>query len=249
VFDWQTQSVLARGPQRIAAIMAHPDDADFICAASCARWVAEGHHVTYVVITDGSKGSDDRAFSRDDLVAQRQAEQRAAAAILGVQDVVFMGLEDGALVPDLTTRKELVRVLRRIRPDVVVCQSPNTYYYGDTYINHPDHRAAGVAVIEAVFPAARNHRVFPELLEEGLEPYRTSEVWISEANGIDTWVDVTDFLDLKIAALRAHPGQMNDWDPEEMIRKWASESGAAADPPVTYAEDYKVMRLHEDESE
>lgn len=249
MFDWQTQSVLARGPQRIAAVMAHPDDADFICAASCARWVAEGHSVTYVVITDGDKGSDDRTLSGDDLVTQRQAEQRAAAAILGVQDVVFMGQADGMLVPSLELRRELVRVLRRVRPDVVVCQSPNTFYYGDTYINHPDHRAGGVAVIEAVFPAARNHRYFPELLEEGLEPHKTSEVWISEANGIDTYVDVTGFLDLKIAALRAHAGQMGDWDPEPMVRRWAAESGRQADPPVEYAEDYKVMRLHEDDSE
>lgn len=249
MFDWQTQSVLARGPQRIAAIMAHPDDADFICAASCARWVAEGHHVTYVVITNGDKGSDDRTLSSEALIAERQAEQRAAAAILGVHEVVFMGREDGMLVPNLELRRELVRVLRRVRPDVVICQSPNTYYYGETYINHPDHRAGGVAVIEAVFPAARNHRYFPELLEEGLEPYKTSEVWISEATGIDTYVDVTDYLDLKIAALRAHPGQMHDWDPEPMIRQWAEESGKNADPPVRYAEDYKVMRLHEDDSE
>jgi LmbE family N-acetylglucosaminyl deacetylase len=249
VFDWQTQSVLARGPQRIAAVMAHPDDADFICAASCARWASEGHEVTYIVITNGNKGSDDRSLSGDELVEIRKAEQRAAAAILGVKDVLFMGLDDGMLTPSLETRKEVVRALRRVRPDVVICQSPNTFYYGDSYINHPDHRAAGTVVMEAVFPAARNHRYFPELLEEGLEPYKTSEVWISEDQGIDTWVDVTDFLDLKIAALRAHPGQMGDWDPEEMVRKWATESGANATPPVKYAEDYKVMRLHEDESE
>jgi LmbE family N-acetylglucosaminyl deacetylase len=248
VFDWERESVLANGPKRVAAIMAHPDDADFTCAATCARWAAEGHSVTYVVITNGDKGSDDRELPGWELVRTREREQCAAAEVLGISDVLFMGRDDGMLVPDLALRRDLVRVVRTIRPNVVICMSPQTFFYGETYVNHPDHRAAGTAVLEALFPAARNHRYFPELLDEGLEPYKTAEVWVSESANADTYVDVTDYIDRKVAALRAHVSQMNDWDPEPMVKEWAAESGKRHSPPVAFAEDYKVMRIGVDDT-
>src|SRR5215211_2360096 len=116
------------GPKRVAVIMAHPDDPDFSCAGTCARWAAEGHHITFVLITNGDKGSDDRSISGDELVRIREAEQRAAAAILGVQECVFMRREDGMVVPNLELRRELVRVIRQLKPDVVICQDPTTWF-------------------------------------------------------------------------------------------------------------------------
>jgi LmbE family N-acetylglucosaminyl deacetylase len=230
-------------PKRVAVIMAHPDDADFICAGTCAKWAAEGHHITFVVITNGDKGSDDRDLPGDELVCIREAEQRASAAVLGVQECVFMGRTDGMLVPDLELRRDLVRVIRKLKPDVVICQDPTSWFVAREYINHPDHRAAGQAVLEAVFPAARNHRMFPELLDEGLEPHRVEEVYVASSKEADTWIDITPYMDVKIQALRAHASQMGDWDPDEAIRTWNREDGKRHDPPVEYAEDFRYFKL------
>jgi LmbE family N-acetylglucosaminyl deacetylase len=241
--DVQSPEETAPASKRVAVIMAHPDDADFICAGTCAKWAAEGHHVTYVVITNGDKGSDDRDLPGDKLVEIREAEQRAAAAILGVQDCVFMRYPDGMIVPDLQLRRELVRVIRRLKPDILVCQDPTQWFVAKEYINHPDHRAAGQAVLEALFPASRNHRMFPELLDEGLEPHRVEEVYVAGSRESDTWIDITPYIDLKIAALRAHVSQMGDWDPDEPIRTWNREDGKRLDPPVEYAEDFRYFKL------
>lgn len=230
-------------PKRVAAIMAHPDDAEFICGGTVARWTAEGHHITFVVITNGDKGSDVRELPGHELARIREEEQRAAAAILGVRDVVFMRREDGVLVPDLDLRRELVRVIRQLKPDVVICQDPTSWFVAREYINHPDHRAAGQAVLEALFPAARNHRMFPELLAEGLEPHRVDEVYVAGSTSSDTWIDITAYIDLKIAALRAHVSQMGDWDPDGPVRDWNREDGKRHEPPVDYAEDFRYFNL------
>lgn len=231
------------GPKRVAVFMAHPDDADFICAGTCAKWAAEGHHITFVVITNGDKGSDDRDLPGDHLVEIREAEQLAAAKILGVQECVFMRQPDGMLVPNLELRRELVRMIRKLKPDILICQDPTTWFVGREYINHPDHRAAGQATLEALFPASRNHRMFPELLEEGLEPHRVEEVYVASAKDSDTWIDITPYMDLKVAALRAHVSQMGAWDPDEPIRNWNREDGKRHDPPVEYAEDFRYFKL------
>lgn len=241
------QSVPSSGaseaPKRVAVIMAHPDDADFICGGTAARWSAAGHHITFVVITNGDKGSDARELSGADLARTREDEQRAAATILGIEEVVFMRREDGMLVPDLELRRELVRVIRQLKPDIVICQDPTSWFVAREYINHPDHRAAGQAVLEALFPAARNHRMFPELLAEGLEPHRVDEVYVAGSTSSDTWIDITDFMDLKITALRAHVSQMGDWDPDGPVRDWNREDGKRHEPPVDYAEDFRYFKL------
>lgn len=243
----EQQSISSAGaseaPKRVAAIMAHPDDADFICGGTAARWAADGHHITFVVITNGDKGSDFRELDGEELARTREEEQRAAAAILGVKEVVFMRREDGMLVPDLDLRRDLVRVIRQLKPDIVICQDPTSWFVAREYINHPDHRAAGQAVLEALFPAARNHRMFPELLAEGLEPHRVDEVYVAASTGSDTLIDITDFMDLKVSALRAHVSQMGDWDPDGPIREWAREDGKRHEPPVDYAEDFRYFKL------
>lgn len=247
MWDWRTESVLAKGPSRVAVFMAHPDDPDHGVAGACAVWADMGHHVTYVIVTNGDKGSDDRDLSTEDLIATRDREQRAAAEVLGLASVVFMGREDGMVVPDLALRRDIVRVIRQLKPDVLVCDTPNGFFYGDSYINHPDHRAVATATLEAVFPAAQNHRYFPELLDEGLEPHKVREVWVSTIDeDSDVFVDVSNVVDRKVAALRAHGSQMMDNDPDPWIREWMRNTGKRMDPPCEYGESFKVMRINQD---
>jgi LmbE family N-acetylglucosaminyl deacetylase len=230
------------GPKRIAVIFAHPDDAEFSCAGTVARWAAEGNHITYVLLTSGDKGSDDPSVTPEQLVATREAEQRAAADILGVADVIFLRYADAMLVPDLDLRRTLTRVIRQLRPDVVVCQDPTVRYVGQEYLNHPDHRAAGEATLDAVYPSARDRMTFPELLAEGLEPHKVREVYLAGAVTPDIAIDITPYLDVKLAALQAHASQVA-WDPSEMVRKWAQEEAAQFPGHGDYVEAYKYFKL------
>jgi LmbE family N-acetylglucosaminyl deacetylase len=237
------EAPIPAGPKRIAAFMAHPDDAEFMCAGTLARWAAEGNEVILVLLTRGESGDDLDVMPSEQLIATREAEQRAANAILGLADVVFLGLPDGFLVNDLATREKLVRVMRRLKPDVVVCQDPTVRWEGQIYINHPDHRAAGDATLDALFPAAGNPRAYPQLRAEGLEPHKVREVYLAGAREPDVWIDVTDFMDIKLRALRAHVSQLGDWDPEEMLRTWAKEEAARQEGGGEYAESFKYFKL------
>jgi LmbE family N-acetylglucosaminyl deacetylase len=231
------------GPKRVAVIVAHPDDAEFICAGTVARWVAEGHEIAYVLLTSGDKGSDDPAVTGEQLVAVREAEQRAACEVLGVRDVVFLRYEDAMLVPDLAMRRDLVRVIRRLRPDVVVCQDPTVRWVEQSYLNHPDHRAAGEATLDAIYPAARDRLTFPELLAEGLEPHKVREVYLAGAKDPDVAVDITDHLETKLAALRAHASQLVGWDPESAVREWARDTAGRFEGSGEYVESFKYFKL------
>ena len=164
---------------RILGIFAHPDDAEFTCAGSAALWASQGAQITYVVVTAGGAGSNDPNQDLDELVRVRQAEQTAACAVLGVQEVLFLGYPDGTLEPTLDLRRALTRIIRRLKPDRVVCGDPSVMFYGNDYINHPDHRAAAEAALYAVFPSAPTRPIFPELLAEGLDPHQVKEVYLS----------------------------------------------------------------------
>jgi LmbE family N-acetylglucosaminyl deacetylase len=210
-------------PARVLVVMAHPDDPEFAAGGTVARWAEAGAEVTYVVVTDGSKGSGDRAMTSERLVAQREAEQRAAASRLGVREVVFLGFADGEIAPDLTLRHAITREIRRFRPDVVITHDPARLYW-DQYINHPDHRAVGQATLDAVFPTARDFLNVPALLAEGLEPHNVREVYLSGAVEPDTWVDIEPVLERKVAALREHASQFADPDGmAERVRKRAAD--------------------------
>jgi LmbE family N-acetylglucosaminyl deacetylase len=224
--------------KKVAVIFAHPDDPDFSCAGTVAKWTAEGHEVTYVILTDGSKGSHDTGMTPQRLIELRQEEQRAAAAVVGVNEVIFLGREDGMLVADLDLRRDIVRIIRQLKPTTLICGDPTVYWHAPWYINHPDHRAAAQATLEAFYPAAGNHKYFPELLAEGLEPHMVKEIFISGSPQADTFVDITPYMDLKIESLRKHASQMGDWDPDKEIREWAAKDGQRADPPLEYAEDF-----------
>ena len=228
--------------ERVMIITAHPDDAEFTAAGSVAKWTREGVTVIYVICTDGSRGSNDPKVKPEQLVAIRRAEQEAAARILGVEEVVFLGYEDGSLEPTLALRRDLTREIRRYQPDIVVCPDPTVRYYGDTYLNHPDHRAAGDAALDAVFPSARTRYIFSELLAEGLEPHKVREVYIRGALSPNLWVDISDTIELKIAALREHESQLGrsqGW--EERVRSRAQQAAVGHD--MTHAEAFRRIIL------
>ncbi len=233
-------------PNIVMSIQAHPDDQEFTIAGTLARWAQNGCRVISVIVTSGDAGTNDQAKGADYkpmLAKLREAEQSAACDVLGVAETVYLRYPDGALEATLDLRRDLTRLIRRYKPDTVVIADPQGVFYGSGYINHPDHRAAAQAALYAVFPSAETRLIFTELLEEGLEPHRVKRLYVHGAEKPDTWVDITGTIDVKIAALRKHVSQLNDWDPEKMIREWAAEDGK--EHGLEYAESYKVMFLSE----
>ncbi len=229
-------------PRRIAVFYAHPDDAEWLCAGTVAKWTAAGHEVTYVQITHGDKGTEDRALTGMPLAEIRRTEQRAAAAVLGVKDVIFLGHEDNTLNGrDRDLQRELVRIMRTIKPDVVLCQDPSLWWRQSSYINHPDHRNAGEAVIAAAFPSAGSWGSFPELLEEGLEPVKIREIWVMGPLSGDHWEDISDTFERKVEALSKHVSQIEGTGDLDSLREWAAENGRKLDPAVAAAEEFRVF--------
>lgn len=233
-------------PERAMFIFAHPDDIEFTVAGTAARWARGGCQIVYVVVTDGNAGSHEAGMKPEELARIRQSEQSAAAEIAGVQTCIFLGYPDCLLQPTLELRKKLVRLIRLHRPNVVVCGDPRTYFSGDTYINHPDHRAAAVAAIEAVFPAAEMEILYPDLLQEKLAGHKVNYVFISTRDDPNYFVDITETIDVKIMALRQHASQLGDWDPEPRTRDWAAQVGEKAG--FQFAESYRRIVLKEIET-
>jgi len=197
----------------VMVVTPHPDDAEFGVAGTVARWVKEGKRVIYVVCTNGDKGTSDINMKPEKLVEIRKKEQRAAADILGVSDVIFLGLPDQGLEDTPEFRKLIVRLIRQYRPDTVVTADPYRHY-----IWHRDHRIAGQVTLDAVFPYARDHLAYPDLLEEGLQPHKVKEVWFWAAEEINHRSDITDTFELKLRALRCHDSQMQE-NPEGRLRQ------------------------------
>ncbi len=215
-------------PARVLSIHAHPDDQEFTVAGTLARWARAGSHVVSVCVTSGEAGSNQftpAEMTPEQLAPLREEEQRRACRVLGVAEVEFLRYADGVLEPSIALRRDLTRLIRRHRPDAVVCGDPAMRFYGSVYLNHPDHRAAASATLDAVFPSAATRFIFPELLDEGLEPHQVREVYIHGADRPDTWIDIAPVLDVKIKALREHRSQMGEWDPTEMITGWARLQG------------------------
>jgi LmbE family N-acetylglucosaminyl deacetylase len=218
--------------ERVLVITAHPDDVDFGVAGSVATWTDAGIQVTYCLATSGEAGGSDQSISRAEMAELRQAEQTAAAKVVGVEDLVFLGHPDGRLQPTLELRRDVSRVIRQVRPQRVITQSPDRNYER-IYASHPDHLAAGEAALCAVYPDARNPFAHPELLEdEGLEPWSVAETWLMAAGTPNRFVDVTDTFDRKMDALRSHASQHSDWDPiAQMIRGWLTATAKLAGFP------------------
>jgi LmbE family N-acetylglucosaminyl deacetylase len=218
-------------------IVAHPDDAEFTVAGTLAAWTAAGCRVTYVVCTDGNTGSHEPGMTRERLADIRRAEQRAACQVLGVQEVIFLGYDDGQLQPTLALRRDLVRAIRQVKPQVLITWDPTQLFLGDDYINHPDHRAAAQAALDAVAPACE----MPLLWPEAGPPHKVRQVCVSGQAQPNLWVDITHTIETKIAALKQHTSQLGDWDPGDMIKEWAAETGK--DQGLAYAESYRVITL------
>jgi LmbE family N-acetylglucosaminyl deacetylase len=233
-------------PESAMAIMAHPDDIEFTCVGTLARWARAGCRVVYVLCTSGDVGIAEAGMTRSRAAEIREAESRLAAEIAGVKDVVFLREPDGLLQPTLELRKKLVREIRRYRPEVVICGDPTIVWSGADYINHPDHRAAAMAALDATFPAAGQPNLFEELAEEGLEAHKVRKIFATSWDKADTYINITETLGIKIAALRQHASQMKDWDPAEMITRWAAETGQGKE--MAYAEGFRVVTLVDDET-
>jgi LmbE family N-acetylglucosaminyl deacetylase len=228
-------------PERLLVIVAHPDDAEFGIAGSVARWVREGTTAHLVCCTSGDAGGDDPRTDPLELAAIREAEQRAAAAIVGYTGLTFLHRPDGALRNDLALREQLVRVIRSVRPDAVATPDPGVLFHASGHVQHVDHREAGMAAVDAVFPAARNAMAFPHLaIHEGLEPHVVRRLYLFWAADPDVRVDISATLDLKLEALRAHRSQVRDpAGLEERVRGWARDAGQPAG--LVAAEAFRIM--------
>jgi LmbE family N-acetylglucosaminyl deacetylase len=228
---------------RVLVVAAHPDDVDFGAAGTVAGWTDAGIEAIYCIVTDGDAGGSDPSVSRAEMVTLRHAEQTAAAKQVGVHDLRFLGYPDGRVEATLGLRKDLSRVIRQVRPDRLVCPSPERNYLR-LGVSHPDHRAVGSAALDAVYPDARNQFAFPELLaDEGLEPWKVREVWIGGGTAPNHYVDITETFPRKVAALRAHvsqTGQMEDL--EGMLRSWLSRAASQGGlPEGRLAEVFQVL--------
>lgn len=232
-------------PESAMAVVAHPDDIEYSCAGTLARWAKAGAKTYYVVLTSGDVGIATPGMTKTRAAEIREDEQRNAARIAGAAEVVFLREPDGMLQPTLEVRKKIVREIRRLRPEVVICSDPTIVLASSDYINHPDHRAAGMAALDAVFPAAGQPNLFEELAGEGLTAHKVRKVYVNSWENSDTFINITETIDTKIAALKAHVSQMNGNDPAEMVREWAAE--VAKGKEMLYAEGFRVVSLVSDE--
>ena len=229
-------------------IVAHPDDADFGPAATAARWIDAGSAGWLVCCTSGDAGGEDPDRDPLDLSAEREREQDEAARIVGYEGVTYLHQPDGALANDLALRELLVREIRTFRPDAVLATDPDVLFYRDGGVNHTDHRAAGMAAVDAVYPAARNPMAFPWLARSGLEKHVVRRLYLFWSNQPTAHVDVTATIGRKVDALRAHASQIHE--PEKLdarMREWAKESGAVIG--VEAAEAFRVVIIEDDEEE
>lgn len=215
---------------RTLVITAHPDDVDFGAGGTIAAWTSAGIEVSYCIVTDGDAGGFDPAVPRSEIPAIRHAEQVAAAAALGVEEVRWLGWSDGRVEPTTALRVELSRVIRQVRPERIVTHNPERNW-DRIGASHPDHMAVGEATVRAVYPDARNPFAYPELAD--LAAHTVGEVWLMGGPGADTWIDVTDTFDRKLTALRAHASQETDREGalEPRLREWLGASARAADLP------------------
>lgn len=237
-------------PKIAMSIHAHPDDQEFTVAGMLAKWARRGCEVISVIITSGDSGSNDPNHSteyKSTLAALREEEQRAANAVLGVRETLFLRYPDGELEATVALRRDLTRLIRQYKPEAVVTGNLEAAFYGNEYINHPDHRAAAEAATYAVFPSAGTRLIFTDLLEAGYEPHNVKRLYIHGAEKSDTWIDISQDIQTKVEALRKHASQLGDWDPEKMMREWAAEEGKEKE--MAFAEAYKVMLLVKDEEQ
>ncbi len=229
----------------ILAVAAHPDDLEFCAAGTILEMTKQGATAYYVVLTDGSKGSEDAHLSPEELTKTRQSEQRKAAKLLGVKQVFFLDFIDGELEVSHDTRKALVKIIRQIKPNIVICWDPTLVYDENIgAINHPDHRASGQITLDSVFPFARNSRTYPDLLKDGHQPHSVEEVLLINFTKQNFYIDITESIDTKLKALACHQSQHDD---SQFVTKWvksqAEQMGTHLD--TKYAEGFIRIQISE----
>jgi LmbE family N-acetylglucosaminyl deacetylase len=227
--------------KRVMGVFAHPDDPEFFCGATFARWAAEGAHIIFVMATSGDKGSSDPEMTHQRLIEIREAEERNAAAALGVKEVIFLRYPDGELQPNLDLRRDITRLIRLKKPDVVVTNDPTVFWWGTTGVNHPDHRAIGTATLDAVFPTARDRLNFIELeRDEGLDTHKVHHLYLTGTASPTTKVDVTQYVETKITALREHKSQISDMDSMAERMRGNKDAESPEDAP-RYMDQFRVI--------
>lgn len=234
--------------EKVLVFFAHPDDGEFMAGGSMARWAAEGKQVVLCVVTNGSHGSNDPAVKRDDLIATRQNEQRAAAALTGVSDVIFLGYEDCHVEDSHELRRDMIREIRRLKPDVVVGPDPTMYFAQQRYINHPDHRKVGDAFCAAVSPGAATVPIYrEELYDKGFEPHQIKVALIGMGSEADYYVDISEHMDTKVQAISVHYSQVPEFSMglAERLREWGAMAGEASGKGFRYAEGFRIFYLGE----
>jgi LmbE family N-acetylglucosaminyl deacetylase len=229
-------------PERVLVIVAHPDDPEFGAAGTVALWASQGAKITYVIVTDGSKGSAEKEMTRQRLVALREEEQTLAAAEVGVNDLVFLKQPDGEIENNDHLRELLVRQIRLHKPDVLITHDPTSRIVGNRYLNHRDHRTVGDATLDAVFPLARDRLNYPEHEAEGLEPHKTLDIFLIFSDQPNYWVDISPTIDKKIKSLQAHKSQIAHLDElDERIRERGRNS--AEQVSFEYGEAFRRVQL------
>jgi len=216
-------------PQIVLGIAAHPDDLDVGAGGTLARFASEGAEIHYLILTDGGKGSNDPLMTSQQLTEIRHDEQQTALEIIGGKTITFLDYPDGELEVTMELKKQIVKAIRNIKPDVVITMDPTVIYSASRgIINHPDHRAAGQAVLDAVFPLARDRLTFPELLADGFEPHKTSTILLVNFNESNFAVDITDTFNTKLNALKAHESQFSDLEHSSWVQEMAITEGRKA---------------------
>jgi len=234
-------------PESAMVIVAHPDDIEWSCAGTLALWAQAGTRLVYVLCTSGEAGIDDPAVTREEAIELREREQRTAAEVVGAAAVIFLHEPDGLLQPTLELRKKLVCEIRRHRPEVVICGDPTLIWMGPSFLNHPDHRAAATAAMDAVWPAAGQRNLYPDLDQQGLALHRPRKLYVTgwiQADA-DLQVVIEETIGIKATALRAHQSQMGGADPEPLLRRQAAQHTEGGD--LAYAESFRVITLLSDE--
>ncbi len=226
---------------RVLGVFAHPDDPEFFAGGTFAKWAADGAEITFLIATSGDKGSADPEMTHERLATIREEEEREAAAALGVKDVVFLRYKDGELFPTLDLRRDITRIIRMKKPDIVVTLDPTVFWRGGGGINHPDHRAIGAATLEAIFPTARDRLNFIEHeRDEGLETHKVGTVYIAGAAEPTHTIDVTDSVERQIQSLRAHKSQISDMD---MMAERIRERSLDPNSPPEYPRRIEKFRV------
>jgi len=229
-------------PKSVLVVCAHPDDPDFGAAGTVACWASQGAKVTYIIVTDGSKGSPEPEMTREKLIQLREEEQRKAAKALGVSEIIFLRQPDGEIRNTFELQELIVRQIRKYKPDVLVTHDPTARIVNNAYLNHLDHREVGDAALDSAFPLARDRLNFPEHEKEGLEPHKVLDIFLIFTNEPNYWVDVTTTIEKKIAALKEHKSQIGDpAELEERIRERAR--GQAEKVSFEYAEVFRRVQL------